>query len=75
MFYKGGQIMLQTLKLFKHLTDGKEQTGYMQFVLFTFRQKLASQIARYCSNHSGNYAFSHHRTICFASFSLKANPS
>ncbi len=75
MFYKGGQVMLRILELFKYLSVGKEQTGNMQFVLFTLRQKLASQLARCCSNHSINYAFSHHHTICFASFSLKANPS
>lgn len=32
VFYKGGLATLRIVELFKNLTDGKEQTGSMQFV-------------------------------------------
>lgn len=57
--------MKRILDIFENLTDGKVQTGGMQFVLFTFRKSLAAQLARYCL----------HRAVCFAGYALKANPS
>jgi len=47
----------------------------IHFVLFAFRNHLASHLERSLSNHSDGYAFSSDRPTCFASLPLNANPS
>ncbi|GMQ92312.1 MAG: hypothetical protein BMS9Abin11_1636 [Gammaproteobacteria bacterium] len=47
----------------------------IHFILFTFRNDLASHLERSLSNHSYGYAFSSDRPTCFASLPRNANPS
>jgi hypothetical protein len=66
--------MVLLMILSNYAKKEKDLSGYT-LCLSGFRANLASHIARSSLNHSYGYASADDRTICFAIFTLKPDPS